>query len=147
MDALDRDIINALQGGFPICEHPYRAVAEPLGITEDELIVRLQILLEQKVLSRFGPLYHAERMGGAFTLAAMAVPEEEYEDITRIVNAFPQVAHNYRRDHALNMWFVLATDTPQGIDQAITEIENATGLSVIDLPKEEEYFLQLRLTA
>lgn len=147
MDALDRSIINVLQVGLPICERPYLAVAESLGIREDELIARLQRLLDTKDLSRFGPLYDAERMGGAFTLAAMAVPEAEFDTVATIVNAFPQVAHNYRRDHDLNMWFVLATNTPTGVAETIAAIERATGLPVLDLPKEEEYFLQLRLTA
>ncbi len=147
MDALDRAIINVLQVGLPICERPYLAVAESLGIGEDELITRLQQLLDSKALTRFGPLYHAERMGGAFTLAAIAVPEAEFDAVATIVNAFPQVAHNYRRDHVLNMWFVLATDTPTGVAETIGAIERATGLRVLDLPKEQEYFLQLRLTA
>lgn len=147
MDALDRTIINALQVGLPICERPYQEVAKTLGIGEDELIARLRDLIDSKALSRFGPLYHAERMGGAFTLAAIAVPEAEFDAVAEIVNAFPQVAHNYRRDHTLNMWFVLATDTPQGIAEAVTAIERATGLRVLEFPKQEEYFLQLRLSA
>lgn len=147
MDTLDRYIINTLQDGFPICERPYQRVAVRLGISEDELIARLQNLIDAKVLSRFGPLYHAERMGGAFTLAAISVPEDQFDTITSMVNSFPQVAHNYRRNHTLNMWFVLATDTPQGIVETIAAIEQMTGLRVLNMPKEKEYFLQLRLTA
>ena len=61
-----------------------------------------------------------------------------------IVNALPQVAHNYQREHALNMWFVLATDTSQGIADALFAIERATGLKVYNMPKQEEYFIGLR---
>ena len=145
MDPLDRQIINTLQGGFPIAERPYAEAAEQLGISEETLIERLQGLLEQKVLSRFGPLYHAERLGGGLTLAAMAVPEGRFEAVAEIVNAFPEVAHNYEREHRLNMWFVLATERPEQVEAAIAEIEAATGLPVVNLPKLEEYFLELRL--
>lgn len=147
MDELDSKIINALQGGFPLCDRPYLAVAEKLGIGEEELIARLERMLADKVLTRFGPLYHAERMGGAFTLAAMAIPEEDFERVAQIVNCLPQVAHNYRREHAFNMWFVLATDTPGGIAAAIREIEALTGCQVFNFPKEEEFFLELRFAA
>jgi DNA-binding Lrp family transcriptional regulator len=147
MDELDRRIVNALQGGFPICDEPYRAVAEPLGLTEAELIARLQRMLEAKTLTRFGPMFQVERMGGAFVLAALAVPEADYEQVAEQVNALPEVAHNYRREHALNMWFVLATDTPAGIPAAIDRIERATGLTVYAFPKLKEYFVEMKLAA
>jgi DNA-binding Lrp family transcriptional regulator len=147
MDQTDRAIINALQGGFPVCERPYQAAAQQLGIAEEELIARLERMLAEKVLTRFGPLYHAEKMGGAFTLAAMAVPEADYDRVAEIVNGLSEVAHNYRREHRLNMWFVLATDAPEGIETAIREIKERTGLKVFNFPKEEEFFLELRFAA
>ena len=146
MDAIDRAIVNNLQGGFPIVAEPYAAVAADLGIGEAELITRLQALLDRGVLSRFGPLYHAERLGGALTLAAMAVPEEDFERVTAQVNAFPQVAHNYARDHALNMWFVLATETAAEIDKVLRAIEQRTGYRVYNLPKREEFFVGLHFS-
>jgi DNA-binding Lrp family transcriptional regulator len=147
MDALDRRIVNTLQGGLPIAPRPYAMVAEHLGIAESELIERLEGLLAEAVLSRFGPLYDAERLGGAVTLAAMAVPEARFEAVAEIVNAFPEVAHNYARDHRLNMWFVVASDDSARIAEVLAEIGRLTGLEVIDLPKLEEYFLELKLQA
>ncbi|MEN3373105.1 AsnC family transcriptional regulator [Dechloromonas sp. ZS-1] len=147
LDAVDRRILAELQGDFPICARPYQAAAEGLGISEAELIARLQRLLDDKVLTRFGPMYQIERMGGAFVLAALAVPETAYETVAAQVNALPAVAHNYRREHALNMWFVLATETPAGIAEAIAQIETATGLPVHAFPKEREYFVEMKLEA
>jgi siroheme decarboxylase len=145
LDTLDRAIINQLQGGFPICERPYAVLAQDFGITEDELIARLQTLLDKKILSRFGPMYHAEKLGGGLTLAALAVPPERFEEVTAIVNAFPEVAHNYAREHDLNMWFVLATETPERIAEVIAEIEAQTTLPVYNMPKQQEYFVGLKL--
>jgi DNA-binding Lrp family transcriptional regulator len=147
MDAIDRRLINAVQGGFPITDRPYAEVAERLGLDEDDVIARLARLLREGVLSRFGPMYDAERLGGGLTLAAMAVPEHRFDEVAAIVNGFLEVAHNYRRTHALNMWFVLATERPERIREVIAEIAAATGLLVIDLPKLEEYFLELKLSA
>lgn len=147
MDAIDRDIVNHLQGGLPVCERPYAEAAAQLGLSEDELLRRLERLLAEGVLSRFGPMYHAERLGGALTLAAMRVPAEDFERVAAIVNGFPEVAHNYAREHEFNMWFVLATETPQRIASVIREIEQATGLKVYNLPKLEEFYVGLRFKA
>ncbi len=144
MDAIDRNIINNLQGGFPISERPYADAAKQLGITENELIERLSKLLEQGMLSRFGPMYHAERLGGGLTLAALSVPEADFERVAAQVNAFPEVAHNYAREHELNMWFVLATEQPERIDEVISEIEAKTGLHVYNMPKQREYYIGLQ---
>lgn len=147
MDATDRSIVNALQDGLPVCERPFAAAAEALKISEAELIRRVQALADDGVLSRFGPMYHAERLGGGLSLAAISVPEERFDAVAEIVNAFPEIAHNYARDHALNMWFVLATETPERIAEVIAEIEASTGLEVYDMPKIEEFFVGLRLDA
>ena len=145
LDAIDRRIIDGLQGDFPICERPYQVAAERLGISEEELLQRLNRLLETRVLTRFGPMMQIERVGGSFVLAAIAVPEADYERVVGQVNALPQVAHNYRREHLLNMWFVLATETPAGIGEAIARIEADTGLKVHAFPKEREYFVEMKL--
>ncbi len=147
MDEADRAILNGLQGGFPLCDEPYREAAARIGLTEAELLERLRRLLEAGVLTRFGPMYQVERMGGAFVLAALAVPEADYERVAEAVNALAEVAHNYRREHALNMWFVLATETPEGIPAAIARIERATGLEVFAFPKLKEYFVEMKLHA
>lgn len=147
LDDTDRAIINAMQGDFPLVDQPYRAVADALGLSEDELLARLKRMLEQRVLTRFGPMFQVERMGGAFVLAALTVPEERYDQVTEQVNAFAEVAHNYRREHAMNMWFVLATETPAGIANVIQRIEAATSLPVFAFPKEREYFVEMKLHA
>ena len=147
LDAIDRKIIDKLQGDFPLCDEPYAAAAVQLGVSGDELLERLQRLLDTRVLTRFGPLVHIERMGGAFVLAALQVPEERYDQVADLVNALPEVAHNYRREHALNMWFVLATETQGGIGAAIARIEEVTGLPVHAFPKEREYFVEMKLAA
>jgi|SRR3989344_5319591 len=144
MDATDRDIVNNLQGGFPLCERPYAEAAAKLGLNEDELIRRVEALLENGTLTRFGPMYHAERLGGALTLAAMKIPPQDFERVAQIVNGFPEVAHNYEREHDFNMWFVLATETPQRISEIIGAIEQATGYTVYNMPKLEEFFVGLR---
>jgi len=147
MDELDRRIVNALQGGFPLAPRPYAEAAAGIGIGETELLRRLERLLTDGTLTRFGPLFNADRLGGAFTLCAMSVPPADFERVCALVNAFPEVAHNYEREHRLNMWFVLACTDPGRISRVIAQIEVATGCPVLDLPKLDEYFVKLELAA
>ena len=147
LDDLDRRIINALQGGFPICPEPFAEVAAWFDINAGQLIRRIQYMMETGAISRFGPMYNSEKLGGAVTLAALEVPTERFEEVTGLVNAHPQVAHNYARDHTLNMWFVIATETADEITAVIEQIEAETGLKVYNFPKQTEYFIGLRLEA
>jgi len=144
LDDLDKAIINSLQGNFPVCDRPFAAVAEQLSTTEEELMRRIEQLLENGTLTRFGPMYNADRMGGAFTLCAMRVPENDFDTVAEHVNSYRQVAHNYAREHDLNMWFVVATDEPAEVDNVIHAIQSHTRLTVYNMPKLEEFFVELR---
>ncbi len=145
LDNLDRQIVNGLQGGFPVCERPYAEAAAAFGIEEAELIARLGRLVESGALSRFAPLFNAERLGGAVCLCGMAVPTARFEAVAEQVNAHPEVAHNYAREHALNMWFVLASEDPARIEEVAAAIEAETGLTVYRMPKLDEYFIGLKV--
>ena len=141
--ATERAIINRLQRGLPLTAAPYRDVADELGIGEEELLGHLKAMLADGTLTRFGPMFHAGEMGGGLTLAAMRIPEQDFDRVTEQVNHFAEVAHNYRREHELNMWFVLATETPEGITDTIKRIEALTGYPVYNMPKEQEFHVHL----
>ncbi|HNQ03998.1 MAG TPA: AsnC family transcriptional regulator [Thiobacillaceae bacterium] len=147
LDDVDRRIINGLQGGFPVCTRPYARAARDLGLEEAELLARLRRLLDERVLTRFGPLFDASRFGGANVLAAMSIPRQDFERIAQFVNQQPEIAHNYRREHRLNMWFVGAAETPEKVEAAFRYIEDITGYPVFRFPKEQEYFVELMLRA
>ena len=104
-------------------------------------------LLERGILTRIGPLFQIERAGGAFTLAALHAPPERYDAIAAMVNALPEVAHNYQREHEINMWFVLATETPEQIFDVIKTLEQESGCTIFNFPKSKEYFVELKLLA
>lgn len=147
LDALDAALINRLQTSIPLQPHPFEQIGKELGCSESLVLLRLRRLLSEGVLSRIGPLFQIERAGGLFVLAAMQVPEAQFDAVTAQLNAIPEVAHNYRREHALNMWFVLATETPEEITGVCAQIGSLTGLQVLAFPKEREYFVGLRLEA
>lgn len=145
MDALDKRILNRTQRGIPVSEQPFADIASELDCTEEQVINKLQHMLDDGLLSRFGPMYDAASLGGAFTLSAMQVPEERFDEVTEIVNAFSQVAHNYKRQHRLNMWFVVACESQDEIQAVLKSIEQQSSLLVYDFPKEEEFYVGLYL--
>jgi len=147
IDLQDARLVDRLHSGFPLVDHPFAEIGAELGMDEAEVLERLRRLLSQGVLTRFGPMYHIERAGGTFMLAALEVPEQRFAEVAALVNALPEVAHNYRREHAFNMWFVVATESAAECDAVLTRIAASTGLAVHAFPKEREYFVGLRLSA
>jgi DNA-binding Lrp family transcriptional regulator len=142
---IERRVINSLQGDFPLDARPFATAATPLGLDEDGLIATIDGLVRSGRVSRFGPLWNAEGLGGAVCLAAMRVPPERFEDIAAQVNAHSEIAHNYARDHELNMWFVASAADPARIDAVFRAIEEETGLPVLAMPKEREFFVGFRV--
>jgi DNA-binding Lrp family transcriptional regulator len=145
MNEYDRLIVNRLQDGLPLCEQPFARLARELETDEQTIVARIANLLDEGVLTRFGPLYNAERLGGALSLCALSAPPDKFEATAELVNSHPEVAHNYEREHALNMWFVLATEDAGRIAKVVAEIESETGCTVFQFPKQEEFFVGLKL--
>jgi len=129
----DVRLLTLLHGGFPLTDRPFADVAATLGWGEDTVIERLRHLLATGVLSRFGPLFQIERA------------EPRFDAVAAQVNAWPEVAHNYRREHALNMWFVVAAESPAQAQAVLQRIEADVGLPVFAFPKEREFFVELKL--
>lgn len=145
LDGIDRKLINSLQDGLELTEEPFLPVAQALGISQPQLFQRLERLLEAGILSRFGPMFDADKMGGKFCLCAMKVPQERFEEVTEIVNSCDEVAHNYKRDHLLNMWFVIGSDRVEAIEEVAKRIEAESGIEVLLFPKEKEFFISLKI--
>lgn len=143
MNEFDRHLLNRLQHGLPLTTQPWLDIAKELNSTPQDIRERVKQLLNEGILTRFGPLFDIERLGGAFTLAALQVPEHRFDDIAKMLNDMPEVAHNYRREHDYNMWFVLACETATDITRCIAYIEAVTGLQVLNLPKERTYYVGL----
>ena len=153
LSTLDRAIINAFQGGFPVTERPFEPAAAALRdrgieVTGPELCRRMRELDEEGVLSRFGALVNAEEIGGAASLVAMHAPDDRFEEVVEQVNEFREVAHNYEREHPhLNVWFVVSVaDHPDPdktaddrVEEVLADIEAATGQETYNLPKQREF--------
>lgn len=139
---LQADLLDIAQRDFPLSPRPYAELALRLGVKEADILAAFQALREDKVISRIGAVYRPGSVG-ASTLAAMAVPPAELDTVAAIVSAFPEVNHNYEREHDVNLWFVVTAPDIAARDAVLDAIEAATGLAVMRLPMVEDYHLDL----
>ncbi|WP_152043180.1 siroheme decarboxylase subunit beta [Salinigranum salinum] len=142
LDEVDAALIDGYQSGFPVVERPFRVVGEALGVSEDEALRRVRDLRERGVFRRFGAVLNPPVIGSS-TLAAVQAPEDRFDEVAAVVNEYRQVNHNYRRDHAWNMWFVVTAGSREKRDAILAEIEERTGCAVLVLPMLTDYYIDL----
>ncbi len=142
IDALSRRLIDRFQHGMPLCAEPYRAMAEALECSEAEVLACLERLEHGGGLSRVGPVFEHSR-AGASTLVALAVPEARLESVAALINGYPEVNHNYLREHRYNLWFVLTGPDRAHVEALLAQIEADTGLTPLDLPMQAAYRIDL----
>jgi len=139
---LEQRLLNEFQQGMPLTSTPYADIARQLGVYETTVLETLKRLQTEGVVSRVGAVFRPNRIG-ASTLAAIAVPTEELEDVAAIVNEFAEVNHNYEREHRFNLWFVVVAEDDDRLETVLAEIEERCGYPVLDLPLLNEYFIDL----
>jgi DNA-binding Lrp family transcriptional regulator len=142
LDEIDGTLIDEYQSGFPVVERPFRSVGAALGVSESEALGRVRDLRDRGVFRRFGAVLNPPVIGSS-TLAAVQAPEARFDDVAEIVNGYRQVNHNYRRDHAWNMWFVVTAGSRAKRDSILAEIERRTGCEVLVLPMLTDYYIDL----
>ena len=142
MDPADLELLDRFQRDFPLTSEPFRAIAERMGWSETEVLATLRRLKEEGRISRVGAVFATRRLGVS-TLAALAVPAARLEAVARLVNEYPEVNHNYQREHDFNLWFVLTAATTARLQAVLAEIGDQSGLPVLDLPLLEEFHVDL----
>ncbi len=139
---LERRLLNEYQQGLPLSPTPFAEIARKLGVYETTVIETLRRLETEGLISRVGAVFRPNRVG-ASTLAAMAVPADDLERVAAIVNAFTEVNHNYEREHRYNLWFVVVAADATRLGEVLDAIENRCGYPLLDLPLEQEFFIDL----
>ncbi len=140
MDDTDRELLNRIQSDFPLCAHPYQAIAKGMNITEKDVIKRLAKLKESGIIRRIGGNFSPHKLGYTSTLCAARVPEGKIDLFARTVNRFPGVTHNYLRKHDYNIWFTFISPSMEEIEKNLTQIANETGITdILNLPATEVF--------
>jgi DNA-binding Lrp family transcriptional regulator len=139
---LERRLLNDFQHGIPLTPRPFADIARQLGVCETTVLETCRRLQTEGVISRIGAAFRPNSIG-ASTLAAMAVPPARLDQVARIVNEFVEVNHNYEREHDYNLWFVVTADDEERLGEVLERIERRCGYSLLDLPLEREFFIDL----
>jgi siroheme decarboxylase len=129
LDALDRKLLNLLQGSFPIARRPYEHVAALAGVGEAEVMARTRRLLAQRIIRQVTPIFDTRALGYSSMLVAAKVDAEYPHRAARAINAHPGVSHNYLRNHDFNLWFTIATEpgSKLGLDGTLQVLAREAG--------------------
>ena len=139
---LEQHLLNDYQRDMSLSATPYADMAKQLGVSEEKILESINSLQDRGAISRVGPVFRPNRIGVS-TLAAMAIPEQDIECIARIISAFPEVNHNYQREHEYNLWFVVTASSAEHLDIVLYEIEQHTEYPLMSLPMLDDYFIDL----
>jgi DNA-binding Lrp family transcriptional regulator len=146
IDPTDKRILEALQAELPLDARPYALAAERLGITEGELLRRLRALRRKGLIRRIGATFEPRKLGYVSTLVACRVPPARVDDFAAIVNRFPEVTHNYEREHEYNVWFAVIASSEERIAEILAEIRSESGVEdCYTAPQERRYKIRVRL--
>ena len=142
MKPLHKQLLNNYQHDFPLSPRPFEDIAVSLGVSEEDVIDAMTELTENDFISRIGPVIPPNHIGASM-LVAMAVPAEQLQAVAAVVSAYPEVNHNYEREHRFNLWFVLIASCGEQLQTVITSIEEKTGCNAMQLPLLADYFINL----
>jgi DNA-binding Lrp family transcriptional regulator len=135
IDDIDREILNRIQSDFPITSRPYRTIAEDLGLSEGEVLKRVSRLKASGIIRRIGGNFTPDKLGFVSTLCAAKVPEDKINQFAEVVNRYPGVTHNYRRENTFNVWFTFIAPSMDEINANLEKIAAETGVTdILNLP-------------
>ncbi len=144
LDEMDRLILNEIQSNFPIDAEPYLELAKKLGCSETEVLERVQNLKDRAIIRRIGANCNSRKLGYTSTLCAARVPQDHMKKFVEVVNSYPGVTHNYRRDHAYNIWFTLIAPSVEEIERILREISDLSEVrEIMSLPAERLFKIQV----
>lgn len=134
MDNKDRKILELISDCFPLDTHPLRIIAGELDIDVNDLLDRMKRLKSEGIIRRIGATIVPRRLGWFSTLCAADVPQDIIETFSKAANSYKEITHNYERTGTPNCWFtIIAPDRNEAL-KIISEIENACGIKILELP-------------
>ncbi len=142
LSEFEKRLLNDYQRSFPLTSTPFAELARQLGKSEERVLEVLASFKSHGLISRVGPVFAPNRVGVS-TLVAMAVPPESLDETAEIVSSYPEVNHNYEREHHYNLWYVLTAPDKRHLQSTLEDIRQTTGLDAISLPMVEAYHIDL----
>jgi DNA-binding Lrp family transcriptional regulator len=148
LDDLDKRLLNLMQGKFPVAARPYQHVASEAGVSEPEVLTRVQRLLDERIIRQVTPIFDTRALGYSSMLVAAKVDPENPWRAANVINEHPGVSHNYLRNHEFNIWFTIATEpgSPLGVEGTLQVLGELAGAeSVRQLPTLKLFKIRMDL--
>lgn len=143
MDEKDRALLNEIQSNFPVDTRPYVVLGDKLGLSEDEVINRIDQLRKAGIIRRIGASINSRKIGFVSTLLAAKAPEDKFENFVSLVNQYNGVTHNYLRRHEYNVWFTLISPSEEDKTRVIRELFDKTGVEILELPARKIFKIRV----
>ena len=123
-----QEILSRIQKKFPLVAKPFEAIANELGISEDEVLAILQEEKANNIIRQTSAIFDTKRLGYTSSLVAFKIAPEKIDAAVEIINAHPGISHNYERNHDFNIWFTLAVapDSRLGLEKTLEILAEAT---------------------
>lgn len=117
-----------MQGGVPLVRDPYGRLGEALELSRAQVIDQLRAWDEDGLLREISAVLEGSALGHDSALVAGRVDPDDIDRVAAIINEHPTVTHNYMREHALNLWFTIATPPHMSLDETLRRLEALTGV-------------------
>jgi DNA-binding Lrp family transcriptional regulator len=140
MDEKDREIIQMLQGSFPLESEPYRVIGDKLWLDEVSVISRIARMIQGGAIRYLGPFFDSRKLGYKGCLAAMQVAPEQIDKVAAVLDQFSEITHNYLRDGKPNMWFTVIAPSLERRDEIFSTIKRAAGIDEIMVFPSKKFF-------
>ncbi len=145
MDDTDKKILNRVQSDFPVESRPFAVLGDELDLSEKEVLERVKKLKEKGYIRHLGPIFDPRAIGYVSTLCTLKAPSDKIDEIAEVINSFPEVTHNYLRDHQYNIWFTLIARSGDRIQKIIDKIKEKVGIEeILNLPAEHFFKLKVK---
>ena len=138
----DQRLLDLLQEELPLTPRPFAALGQRLGLSEEEVLARLEALREAGILRHLGASIDSRRLGFVTTLCAVSAPLEEAEAVAQKIASLPEVTHCYLRRHRLNIWFTLVVRDFDEVEAILSRIKKETGLTPRHFPATRMFKLR-----
>src|SRR5262249_42061604 len=146
LEALDRELLNAVQWDFPLEPRPFAVLAERLGIDEAEVMARIAKVKELGVLRQLSAIFDTRALGYGSALVAAQIDPDRVDDAAAVISAPPGVSHNYKRNHRYNLWYTIAVPPGESLEDHIEVLHHESGAVVTrKLPTLKLYKIGVKL--
>ncbi|HSO97056.1 MAG TPA: AsnC family transcriptional regulator [Acidimicrobiia bacterium] len=142
----DRELLNAVQWDFPLESRPYAALGERLGLPEPAVRARVAAVKEAGVLRQLSAIFDTRALGYNSSLVAAQIDPDRVDDAAATISAHPGVSHNYKRNHAYNLWYTIAVPPGESLDEHLDVLHDQSGAIVTrKLPTLQLYKIGVKL--